>query len=209
MGGSFSTDFSDPNDLSFLYSGGGTRADGVTPWYPFIETNTLHLTVNENNLSGSFSPIDFDNMSPIEGFTANFKLQFGPGTSSPADGAAFSFGPNVDQYSTSYNEVGAGGSSFSVSFHTYTSNDGPAVDVYLFGTQIGHVRIPVGDMVNSQLQDVVIELNRNSTLNVSYRGQVVYTNLYLPGWGTTNGFFIISARTGGANEETVPWACKH
>ena len=64
-----------------------------------------------------------------------------------------------------------------VSFHTYTSNGGPAVDVYVHGTRIGHFPMVKGDMVNSQLQDVLLQLNPNSTLNISYRGQVVVTNL--------------------------------
>lgn len=204
FGGTFTADFATQDTSQFLLNGAGT-ASGNT-WVPFIETNRLILTVNQNSLSGAFSPSDFDASAPIEGFTATFQLQFGPGTGNAADGAALSFGPDVNQYSATYNEVGAGGvaggASFSISFHTYTSNGGPAVDAYLFGNQIGHVPIAKTNMVNSQLQDVMIQLNPNSTLNVTYRGQVIYTNLYLSGWGPTNGFFIISARTGGENEET-------
>lgn len=199
--GTFTADFTTQDTSQFYYNGSGTLTDGST-WMPLITANKLQLTTNQNNLSGSFSPIDFDNGSPVEAFTAKFKLQFGPGTANAADGGAFSFGPDVNQYSTSYNEVGAGGRAFAVSFHTYTSNGGPAVDVYLYGTRIAHYPLAKGDMVNSQLQDVVIQLNRNSTLNVSYRGQVLATNLYLADWGPTNGFYIISGRTGGENEET-------
>jgi hypothetical protein len=199
--GTFTADFSTQDTSQFYYNGSGTLTDGSS-WMPLITGNKLQLTTNQNSLSGSFSPIDFDNGSPVESFTAKFKLQFGPGTANAADGGAFSFGPDVNQYSTSYNEVGAGGAAFAVSFHTYTSNGGPAVDVYLYGTRIAHYPLAKGDMVNSQLQDVVIQMNRNSTLNVSYRGQVIATNLYLAGWGPTNGFYIISGRTGGENEET-------
>src|SRR5581483_1916124 len=200
-GGTFTADFATSDTSTFIISGAGTLTGGAA-WAPFIATNRLILTVPQNNLSASFSPYDLDTGVPIDSFVAKFKLQFGPGTSTPADGAAYSFGPDVDQSSTTYNEVGAGGTAFSVSFHTYTSNDGPAVDVYLFGKQIGHVKVPVGNMVNSQLQDVIIQLKANSTLDVTYAGQVLYTNLYLPGWGPTNGYHIVSARTGGANEET-------
>ena len=200
-GGTFTADFSTQDTSTFFLNGSGALSDG-SAWMPFIDTNRLILTVNQNNLSGSFSPVDFDNGAAIDSFVASFKLQFGPGTSTPADGAAFSFGPDVNQNSVSYNEVGAGGASFAVSFHTYTSNGGPAVDVYLFGQRIGHVPLTAAQMVNSQLQNVVIQLKPNSTLDVTYAGQVLYTNLYLPGWGPTNGFFIVSARTGGANEQT-------
>lgn len=199
--GTFTADFATQDTSQFIYNGAGTLTDGSS-WLPVIFDSKMQLTTNQNNLSGSFSPIDFDNGSPIQAFTAQFKLQFGPGTGNAADGAAFSFGPDVNQYSTTYNEVGAGGSSLAVSFHTYTSNGGPAVDVYLRGTRIASVPMAKGDMVNSQLQDVVIQLKRNSTLSVSYRGQTVVTNLYLADWGPTYGYYIISARTGGENEET-------
>src|SRR5207244_3861497 len=111
--------------------------------------------------------IDFDGGATIQAFTAAFKLQFGPGTANAADGASFSFGPDIIQDNVSYDEVGAGGTAMAVSFHTYTSNGGPAVDVYVHGTRIGHFPMVKGDMVNSQLQDVLLQLNPNSTLNIS------------------------------------------
>ena len=204
LAGTFTSDFSVPYPSGVFINGSGTLADS-TGWLPFVATNRLIMTVNQVTLSGSYSPYDLDSGAPIQAFDAKFKLQFGPGTSTPADGAAFSFGPTVDQTSVTYNEVGAGGFSggdFSVSFHTYTSNGGPAIDVYLFGTRIATHPMAVASMVDSQLQDVEVQLNANSTLNVTYAGQAIYTNLYLPNWGPTNGFFIFTARTGGLSEET-------
>ena len=200
MAGTFSADFSTPDTSTFVLSGQGVLSDNSV-WFPVIATNRLILTVNQNNLNGSFSPNDFDSGAAVQAFTASFKLQFGPGTSAPADGAAFSFGPDVSQ-TTAYSEQGSGGNAFAVSFHTYTSNGGPAIDVFLYGTRIATFPTPLGNMFNSQMQDVVIQLNRNSTLNISYRGQTVVTNLYLPGWGPTTGVYNISGRTGGLNEET-------
>jgi len=201
--GIFTADFATQDTSQFFYNGSGVLSDGST-WEPVIISNParLQLTTNQNTLSGSFSPIDFDGGAQIEAFTAKFKLQFGPGSANAADGAAFSFGPDINQFSTTYNEVGAGGTAFAVSFHTYTSIGGPAVDIYLYGTRIATFPMAKSDMVNSQLQDVQIDLKRNSTLSVSYRGQVVCTNVYLEGWMPTAGFFIISGRTGGENEET-------
>jgi hypothetical protein len=200
LAGTFTANFDTPDTSTFILSGSGALPD-TTPWMPFIATNRLLLTVNQNNLYGGFSPVDFDSGAAIQAFTATFKLQFGPGSGNAADGASFSFGPGVDQY-TAYSEVGAGANAFAVSFHTYTSSGGPAVDVFLQGARIAHYPVAKGDMVNSTLQDVMIQLNRNSTLNVSYRGQVVINNLYLADWGPTPGFFNISGRTGGENEET-------
>src|SRR5258707_139216 len=79
FGGTFTADFATPDTSQFIYNGSGTLTDG-NPWTPFIATNRLILTVNQNSLSGSFSPYDFDSGAAIEGFTAKFKLQFGPGT---------------------------------------------------------------------------------------------------------------------------------
>jgi hypothetical protein len=198
--GTFTADFATQDTTGFYLNGAGTNADG-SAWSPIIATNRLVLTAHLNYLNGSISPFDLDNGAAIEAFTATFKLQFGPGTANAADGLSFSFGPGVSQ-NTTYSEVGAGFGSFVVCFHTYTSNGGPGVDMYLNGNQIGHVSLAKTDMVNSQLQDVVIQLKQNSTVSVTYRGQAVYTDLYLPDWQPTSGFFNISGRTGGENEET-------
>ncbi len=200
LAGTFTADFATPDTSQFTLTGGGTLGDG-SAWAPVIATNRLILTVNQNNLSGAFAPFDFDAGAVIDSFTASFKLQFGPGSGNAADGAAFSFGPGVSQ-ATAYSEQGAGNGAFAVSFHTYTSSGGPAVDVFLNGTRIAQAPMAKANMVNSTLQDVVIQLNANSTLNISYRGQPVLTNLYLPDWGPTAGFYNISGRTGGENEET-------
>src|SRR5690349_15579189 len=89
-GGTFSADFATQDTSTFIISGAGTLPD-TTPWFPIIATNRLILTVNQNSLSASFSPVDFDGGAVVKTFTARFKLQFGPGTSTPADGAALSF----------------------------------------------------------------------------------------------------------------------
>src|SRR5690349_12093655 len=93
LGGTFTADFSSQDTSSFILSGSGTLSDGNF-WSPIIATNRLVMTVNQNSLSGAFSPYDFDSGAAIQGFTATFKLQFGPGTGNAADGAAFSFGPD-------------------------------------------------------------------------------------------------------------------
>ncbi len=200
-GGSFTADFTTQDTSTFSLNGTGSMPDGSS-WFPVIDTTRqiAQLTTNQVSTSGSLGPYDFDFGMPVEGFTAKFKLQFGPSTSTPADGLAFSFGPSVSV--TAVNSETGDGSGVAVSFHTYTSNDGPAVDVYLYGTQIAHTKMAVTNMDNSQLQDVVIQLKRNSTLYVAYRDQVVYSNLFLPGWGPTNLSYNISARCGGLSEET-------
>jgi len=53
QGGTFAPDFSSPDTSSFILNGEGTLSDQST-WMPFIATNRLILTVNQNNLNGSF-----------------------------------------------------------------------------------------------------------------------------------------------------------
>ena len=64
FGGTFTADFSTQDTSSFLINGSGTLSDG-NGWIPIIATNRLVMTVNQNNLSGSFSPYDFDSGAPI------------------------------------------------------------------------------------------------------------------------------------------------
>ena len=53
------------------------------------------LDDNNINEETSITMPDFDNGQAIESFTATFQLKLGPGTSPPADGVAFSFGPDI------------------------------------------------------------------------------------------------------------------
>lgn len=201
--GSFTSDFGNPSQTGFTINGTGTLSDGNS-WWPGIEGGLLKLTVNQNSLGGSFNLDDLDAGSPIESFDAAFKLQFGPGSGNPADGASFVFGPDVNANSM-FNEDGpVPGTSLTVAFDTYDNGGGeaPGVDVLLFGTPIAHHAFAKADMITSKLEDVAIQLKRNGTLTVSYKGQKIYDNLVLPGWAPTAGQFGLNARTGGENANT-------
>ena len=123
--GSFTSDFSNPNQAGFTLNG-GTRADGVTP-YPVIENGHLALTYNENSLQATIVVDDLDAGNAIEAFSVNFKLQIGPGTSNAADGTSFSFGPDVNSGSA-FGEEGIGNGVI-VAFDIYDngSAEAPAI----------------------------------------------------------------------------------
>ena len=55
------------------------------------------------------------------------------------------------------------------------------------------------NLSDSAWKDVTVQLKRNGTLNLTYGGQVVYTNFSLPDYRHTYGQFAFGARTGGAN----------
>jgi len=200
LAGSFTSDFSDPNQLGFsLTSNGAMRPDGVTMFMPTIENGHLVLTYNENSEQGSIILDDLDSYQAIESFKVTFKLQIGPGSGNPADGTSFSFGSVV--YSTSnFGEEGTG-TGISVCFDIYDNGGGeaPAVEVKFGGTVLAHTGFTKAEMVTSQFEDVSIELTRAGMLNVSYKGQVICANLLLPDYTPMQGQFAIGARTGGEN----------
>lgn len=195
--GSFNSDFSKPNQTGFTLNG-GFLPDGVTP-YPAIENGYLALTYNQNSLQGSIILDDLDGGQAIDSFTATFKLQIGPGSGNPADGLSFSFGPEVVSDSN-FGEEGLGNGVI-VSFDIYDNGGGeaPAVDVKYGGATLGTTKFAKADMVTGAFEDVSIEVKRNGTITVSYKGQVLYDNLVLPNFAPMAGQFGIGARTGGEN----------
>ena len=94
--GSFTSTFNNPAQAGLNLTGTGTLPDGVTSWMPVVANSTLMLTTNAGSLGGMCVLDDLDGGSSIESFTANFKLRFGPGSSPPADGMAFAFGPDIN-----------------------------------------------------------------------------------------------------------------
>lgn len=196
--GTYTNNFEDPN-----FAGAAATPGTAVITNVYLTNGVLELTAPLGGQGGALDIDDLD-LVPIQSFTAAFKLQFGPGSGNPADGFAFIFGPDVGSLSV-FGEEGpaVGTSSLCVEFDTYDNGGGeaPAVDVRLFGVEIAHTSFPKSAMLTSKLEDVLIQLNPNGTLNVSYKGQVVYTNLALPGWGYVDGRFGLSARTGGEFEE--------
>ncbi|HEY5912170.1 MAG TPA: hypothetical protein VJA21_16320, partial [Verrucomicrobiae bacterium] len=197
LAGSFTTDFS--STLGVTLGGNGT-------YYAFIETNRAILTPAVNSLGGSITIWDslMDNGQPIESFTAAFKLQIGPGSGNAADGTSFNFGPNVTDGAV-YSEEGPNGACVTVAFDIYDNGLGaeghptPSLDIRYQGQTVATHAFAKADMVTSQLEDVYITLNKSGAVSVSYKGQVIFTNVLVEGWAPTAGLFNISARTGGEN----------
>lgn len=211
--GTFSNDFSSATVSGFTLNG-GTRPGGGP--YPAIEGGYLALTYAENSEGGSIVLDDLDAGATISGFTATFKVRIGGGSSTPADGMCFHFGSDIDS-TANFGEEGPNalgppplGHGIDVCFDTYDNVDGdpttpggeaPAIDVKVDGVTVASTQVSVFFLLSDVFTNVVIQLNPNGTLNVTYKGQVIYTNLYLPGYSyVTAGRFAIGARTGGANE---------
>lgn len=200
IGGTFTSDFSNPAQTGFTLNG-GTRPDGVTP-YPVIENGYLALTYNENSQQASIVLDDLDGGAAVESLTARFKLQLGPGSGNPADGFSVSFGPDILS-SSNPGEEGTG-NGLIVVLDTYDNGgaEAPAIEVKYGGAVLGHAAFAKADLVTSSFEDVLIELKRSGTVNVAWRGVKVFENLVIPGYAPTQGQLVLGARTGGENHHT-------
>ncbi len=160
---------------------------------------------------------DLNNGQPIGGFTARMKILIGGGGSQPADGFSLSFGDDLPDGAIS--EEGAG-NGLRVVMDTYDNGGGeaPAMDIYYAGNVIAHTKFdgvtalttpPILDPAtgraaslqsDTNFVDLIIDLHPNGTLDVVYKGIVVYTNLVVTGYTPQAGRFGLGARTGGAVE---------
>jgi hypothetical protein len=205
--GSYTNNF-DPTQGTDLTFGGNTV---LTAYLTNQPQNCVVLSDNNLQEQASITTPDFDNSQAIESFTATFQLELGPGTSPPADGVAFSFGPDV-YAGAIYSETGATGpQDLVIWFHTWNNGpstvggvtypvNAPAVNINFGGNQIGLVPIPMAEMVDSQFHNVSIQLTRAGKVSVVYLGQIIYTNFFIDGWAPTAGLFNINGRCGGSSE---------
>ena len=195
--GSFTSNFSDPNQLGFTLNG-GVRPDGFS-MYPAIENGYLALTYAENSQQASIVLDDLDSFQAIESFTARFKLQIGPGSGNPADGVSFCFGPDITSFSN-FSEEGTGNGVI-VAFDIYDNGGGeaPAIEVKYGGAVLAGVKFAKADMLTSQFEDVSIQVTRSGLFHMGYKGQILFTNVILPNYEPVAGQFGIGGRTGGEN----------
>jgi hypothetical protein len=194
LAGSFTNNFSNPDNTSgFMLNGSGSLLDG-SAWMPVIANNAVMLSTNAGSLLGSISLDDLDTGSPIESFTARFKLLL----DGSADGLAFCFGPDISSGSL-FGETGPamGNGGLCLSFDLFNNGDPDfiGISVFLPSGEIGRYPVPLS---SPDFKDVVVELNRNGTLNLTWGDTVVYRGLDLPGYSYVYGQFAFSARTGGS-----------
>ena len=196
MAGSFTNTLTKPDDTSYSLQGSGTLADGVTSWMPIATSDGLYLTTNQGSLGASLVIPDLDSQGVIQGFTANFQMLL----NGAADGTAFAFGPDITDGMAPFGETGPGMSQggLAVSFDIYNNGapDFIGISVMLNGVEYG--TFPMA-LTSTDWKDVMIRLNRNGTLDLTYGGQTVYAGLFLPGYTDVYGQFAFGARTGGSS----------
>jgi hypothetical protein len=203
--GSFTTDFS-PGSTGYTLAGADINPAGFLTNYLGVNRAVLAMAITNSQGSVTVWDSSLDNGQAIESFVANFKLQIGPGSGNAADGVSFNFGPDIYDGLVS-NEEGPGGTALSVCFDIYDNGiaaEGvptPSLDIKYQGAIVASHPFAKADMVTSQLEDVSIQLSRAGKVSVVYKGQVIHTNVFIPGWAPTHGLFNISARSGGEYAE--------
>lgn len=204
-------------DIDYTFDDGevpaGATAYGtavVDPAKGASGTGGLVLAAQANNQNGSFVIDDFNFGAVVNGFTAAFKLKIGPGTSKPADGFSFSFGTNIPSGTFTAPQQGVG-PGLAISFDIYDNGDleAPAIDVF-YGVDpsitpinlkgnILHKSVPLSRLVNSRYVDVVVRMNPDGKLDLSYDGEIIAYQLQTPFVPVAGGRFGFGAYAGGQN----------
>jgi hypothetical protein len=210
--GTFTNAFNDPNNTAgTTFAGSGTLSDS-SAFSPVIASNYLVLTTNQNNLQGSVVMDDLDPGNAVGGFVASFNLLLDSGGNTPADGFLFIFGDVFP--GQTWNEEGPTFmNGITITFDTYDNtgltppDNAPAIDVKVNGGNGGannylyHQHMAITNLMSPTFTNVTVTLKDNGTLSLSYKGQVIFTNLYLTGFVPTSGYlFALGGRTGGLNE---------
>jgi len=165
-------------------------ADGVTG-------GCLKLTTAANSLQGTFIISDLSPGSPVNQFKATFKLLVGGGTTPPADGFSFNLANDLPQ---TFSEEGEG-SGLTICLDNYVNGDvgetTPTCDIKWNRTVVATVAIPTMNDMN--WHDVVVNLDADGTVDVSFDGNLLHNNVATPYTPISGGSFGFGARTGGAN----------
>lgn len=78
----------------------------------------------------------------------------------------------------------------------------PPIDVLCEGSLVGTKQMPFAQFeTGDNFTDVFMRLNASGTLDLQYKGMVIFNGMALPGYtALAGGVFVFGARTGGLNE---------
>src|SRR6266480_705760 len=185
------------NGSAVIETTGGVNNSGV-----------LKLTKAVNGQSGSFVIDDLDAGAPVYGFDMTFKVRIGGGSSTPADGFSVNFAPDLSDTSIPSEEGSGTGLTFAFDIYNNVSLTGvpesppaPSIDVKVGGQTVGTRHQTIASITTgSNFEEVHMQVNLNGSLNMTYKGAVLFTNFFLPNYQPISaGFFAFGARTGGLN----------
>ena len=182
---------------------GGTPAQMTLTSPAAVNSGYLQLTTAAGNQAGVATISDFGGGVPVTHFRASFRLAIFGGGPVPADGFSFNLLP-ASQAINGLAEEGFDGG-LAVAFDTFDNGGGeaPALEVKYRGTLLR--RVPFQAWAGASVTDpvvaareVIITLNRDGTMDVTYDGQRLIENLptgYDPAYiGAPK--WVLGARTG-------------
>ena len=209
LAGTFTNAFNDPeNTAGTTFAGLGTLTDGSS-FSPVISSSHLVLTTTNNDLMGSVILDDLDPGATVSSFVVSFNMLIDSGGATPADGFSFVFGTITP--GETWNEEGPGTmQGVTVTWDTYNNtgltppDDAPSIDIKVnggFNNYLYHYHTDITNVMSPTFAKATITLKDNGTLSLSWKGQVIFTNVYLTGFAPAPGYqFGFGARTGGLNE---------
>ncbi len=183
-----------PPHAGYWVSSGGVGGSGY-----------VSLADAVNSQYGLMVVSDLDAGTEVGGFTADFKLMIGGGSGNPADGFSFNWGADVPQTAGTVAWEEGAGTGLIVDFDIYDNGGGeaPTIDVKVGGNgdgnKVASVKLAKTDiMTGTTFANVHIQY-KNGLLDVSYKGQPVFTSLPIGLAPQTGAVFGFGARTGGEN----------
>ncbi len=213
--GSYSQNFTFGNGTTAL--GDGSTVAGNTAGVTSVQNGRLRLTAaGTGNSLGAYRLPILDPGKEVAEFTFQFDLTLNRVSGqNPADGFALSFGAIPQPPPSAVTDYGPGEGGWSLSggltvaFDTYDNGSDPqSIDVVANGVVVRNVLMssfaPGGNYLNlfdNTARTVVIHYDEQG-LDVTYGGNVIGTNLPVPGFVPAPGnYFGFTARTGGATED--------
>ncbi|RYD33320.1 MAG: hypothetical protein EOP86_13665, partial [Verrucomicrobiaceae bacterium] len=186
-----------------IYSGAG--GGGVIELTGGVDNSgCFKITKAVNGQTGSIVVDDLDEGADVNSVLATWKMRMGGGTNPPADGVAFCVATGLGG---TFGPEGAG-DGLRVVFDTYNNAvdpdpaEAPAVDIYWQGSVVGHLMVPIGTLrTGDAFVDVSVKLDSDGSLDVTYNGQALYSNFFIPGYFPITGAqYAWGGATGGLNE---------
>jgi hypothetical protein len=209
LAGLASVGVSHAGSVNFDFTTGATPTGVTLNGGAYITNDHTGLHLADNTVFSTTSTLvldDLDAGATITGFTADFDILIGNGTSGNADGFSFTFGPSSGDVSSGASfgeEGGSGDHDFVVEFDTYNNGtpDNIGIDLKQSGTEI--VTGPQFDLsfiYQTSFVHCSIVASNDTSVTVVYNNKIVYTNF--PGaFLATQGQFALGGRTGNAAED--------
>jgi hypothetical protein len=213
--GSFSANF----DSGALPPGSHTNGSAsLEPTGGVGNSGCLKLTRNTNGpgvLTGSLILNDLDPGQKIYGFDVSFNLRIGGGAGQPGGGFSLALSPSLDDQST-FGEYGYPINQLSFDWEFDDLNGFPAPRIAVresMGVLYAEKAYSIDEItttgdVTTWWATVHIRLNADGLLNFDYKGQNVFSNMFVPNYPTIlyQGLrFGLGAQAAGTNLNANQW----